>query len=341
MRYIAALIGLILLVSFSSIANADTSGTDDFFVDYTLPIYDGSWQYSELRNTSVTQTNGNIAYVSGVNSSGKRNHIAFDIEFMADAQVMGIITLSNGENLTFSAKAYTDWLIQNNIQFSLGQTSKIDGYTNIGIGYGTPSVHCDLCTKNTDNSSGVALLFGDPELWESYLGSDLIPNNIRGIVSPVQTGYYITAVYVTHVSGGEYRLKVSEYTPKEISNAMYLTVHGPARTSYPGIESIIGYLGNIGDLIWSMIGMTMFLVGFVLWVIYPTNLLLIVVSAETVIVLLALTSSRDIFQAMAKFARYNEQAFYAVAGLASTIIGILSGIGSFIYNTLHALWPLG
>jgi hypothetical protein len=60
------------------------------------------------------------------------------------------------------------------------------------------------------------------------------------------------------------------------------------------------------------------------------------VSAESIIVLLALTTSRDIFQAFSKFARYNEQAFNVLQGLASGAIAIFTNLAQFI----RSFWPL-
>lgn len=332
---------ILLVIGLCLPANAASmvQQSSDFFTEYNIPFY-GQWEFSELRNTSIQEGSGDLSYVAALNGSYS-NHIVYDIVFLSDCTIRGTIELTNGQNISFSARSYKEWLIQNKIEFTLMGETDIDGFTNIGLGYGDPVLHSDICTNLADRSSGLAMIFGDPQLWNSYLGIDLLPNNVHALIFPITTGAYVRAVYIDHQSGGAYRLKVSEYGPNELSDAVSRSLADPQGTSYPGIEDLLNNLGAIVNVITALFSMVMYIVVFILWLIYPTHFILLILTAESIIVLLSLTTSRDIFGAMAKFGSYNEKMFYALIGIANVTISFFGSCATFVYNILHALWPLG
>jgi len=170
--------------------------------------------------------------------------------------------------------------------------------------------------------------------------------NFYGIVAP----WHDPGV-ILNITQGTYIKAISAYSSSDITYEVYshdvyqtsksygtLTTYQKAKISE---NDMVAFLQRLPGAVLSLLSLVVFLIGLVLWIIDPTHLLLILVSAESIMVLLALTSSKNIFVALGKFARYNEMAFRVVESLAGSLIAILANAASFVYNILHALWPLG
>jgi hypothetical protein len=295
----------------------------------------GYHNYIGYLHDSYNTSAKTVSYAPAINAStGQYDHVVSHLHIKEGetGSLNGLITLSDGSSIIYSVSGYNPNFINYRLTYSLSYNGAIKSGANEVNMFtdGKNGAIIDLM-KNTKTDESFIAIFSDATT--STLGYD----GTDAVLIPVSSGTYIVSVSFSSSCNVDF----------EAFRYDILTVGRTIANDPDQLVSSDSIVGQIVDIlsatpgyVVSLLGMVLTLLGFALWVIDPTHLLLIIVSAESLIVLLALTTSRNVFMAMSKFARYNEQAFYAIQGIAQVTIQVLSEAAVFAYNVFQLINPL-